>query len=105
MGSTRTSWLSGKGKETKKMANKKIEGLKEIAGASKRLRGYYSGLYLQVNYNCATGDAWYNEHFSLGQNSWTQYDDKDIINCGNISAPTTMKRIKELILEAVRHAT
>ena len=83
------------------MANLKIKGLKAIAGASKDLQGYYSGRYLQVNYNRTTGEAWYNEHVSLGQNSWTQYDDKDIINCGNISEPATMAQLREIIEEAV----
>ena len=87
------------------MAELSIKGLKAIAGASKVLKGYYSGHYLQVNYNRATGKAWYNEHFSLGQNSWTQYDDRNIINCGNISEPVTMAELRAKIEEAVRCAS
>lgn len=79
----------------------KIKGIKAIAGASKDLRGYYSGRYLQVNYNRSTGETWYNEHVSLGQNSWTQYEDGDIINCGTISEPVTMAQLREMIERAV----
>lgn len=83
------------------MSNLKIKGLKAIAGASKDLQGYYSGRYLQVNYNRSTGKAWYNEHVSLGQNNWTKYDDRDIINCGNVSEPVTMAQLREMIEQAV----
>ena len=86
------------------MANLKIKGLRAIAGASKDLHGYYSGYYLQVNYNRATGEAWYDEHVSLGQNSWTQYDDRDIVNCGNISEPMTMAGLRDIIEQAVKYA-
>lgn len=78
----------------------KIKGIKKIAGESKSLRGYYSGEYLQVNYDRSTGEAWTNFHCSFGQNWWT-YHDSDIINCGNISSPMTMVQIREMIEIAV----
>lgn len=37
--------------------NLKIKGLKKIADETKSLCGYYSGLYLQLNYNMETGEA------------------------------------------------
>lgn len=79
----------------------KIKGLKKIAGESKGLEGYYSGHYLQVNYDLETGETWTNEHCSFGQNSWTEYHDSNIINCGNISEPTTMVQIRSMIEKAV----
>lgn len=81
----------------------KIKGLKKIAGASKSLNGYYSGQYLQVNYDPSTGEAWSNYHCSFGQNSWTQYHDSNVINCGNISEPKTMKQLREIIESAVEY--
>ncbi len=82
----------------------KIKGLKKIAGESKSLRGYYSGQYLQVNYNRTTGEAWTDWHCSFGQNSWSQYHDINIINCGNISNPMTMAQIREMIEGALAYA-
>lgn len=79
------------------MGNLKIKGLKKIAGESKGLEGYYSGYYLQLNYDKETGEAWTDEHVSFGQNSWTEYKDSSIINCGNISEPMTMKEIRAMI--------
>ncbi len=87
------------------MANTiRIKGLKKIAGESKSLSGYYSGQYLQVNYDRATGEAWTDFHCSFGQNSWSQYHDNNIINCGNISEPTTMVQIRDMIEGALSHA-
>ena len=88
------------------MANTlKIKGIKKIAGESKSLGGYYSGQYLQVNYDRKTGEAWTDLHCSFGQNSWSQYHDSNIINCGNISEPTTMARSKEMLEESGSDAT
>lgn len=82
----------------------KIEGIKKIAGESKSLSGYHSGLYLQVNYDRKSGEAWTDSHCSLGQNSWRKYSDSNIINCGNLSEPTTMAEIREMIERAVAYA-
>ncbi len=79
------------------MGNLKIKGLKKIAGESKGLEGYYSGHYLQINYDRKTGEAWTDYHVSFGQNSWTEYNDSSIITCGNISEPMTMKEIRAMI--------
>lgn len=81
------------------MENIKIKGIKKIAGESKNLQGYYSGQYLQLNYDTKTGEAWTNHHTSFGQNSWTEYDGNSIINCGNICEPITMEEIREMIIE------
>lgn len=78
-----------------------VKGLKKIAGETKKLKGFYSGEYLQLNYNKKTGEAWTDYFCSLGQNSWKEYNDSDIINCGNISEKKTMKEIAEIIHEAI----
>lgn len=79
------------------MESLKVKGLKKIAGETKNLKGFYSGEYLQLNYNKKTGEAWTDFFCNLGQNSWKDYNDSDIIKCGNISEKKTMKEIKEMI--------
>lgn len=79
----------------------KLKGLKKLCSDTKNLSGYYSGEYLQINYEITTGEVWGNYHYSLGQNSWSEYHDKNIINCGNVSNPHTMKELVEIINEAL----
>lgn len=73
----------------------KIKGLKKIAGISKDLNGRY---HLQLNYDMETCAAWVDQHVG---NSWTQYDDENVIFCGNIRHKTTMKEIRDMIAYAV----
>ena len=79
----------------------KIKGIKKIAGESKALCDFYAGRYLQLNYNKKTGKAWTDYFCSLGQNSWKEYHDKNIINCGNITEQVTMAQIREMIEMAI----
>ena len=81
----------------------KITGIKKIAGQTKNLKGYYDSHYYQLNYNLKTGEAWTNEHCSYGCNSWTEYDDENIICCGNLRKPMTMTEIREQIETTVNH--
>ena len=78
----------------------KITGLKKIAGESKTLSGFYSGEYLQINYNKKTGETWSDHFVDLGHSWKTTYHDPDIIHCGVIYEHVTMKDIREKI-EAV----
>lgn len=79
----------------------KIKGLKRIAGDSKFLNGYYSGRYIQVNYDRETGYAWGDFFHSLGQNSWNVYHSPDVIRVGNICEPTSMEELRRLVADAV----
>lgn len=79
----------------------KITGLKKVAGETKSLEGYFSGKYLQLNYDKSTGKVWTDFFYSLGQNNWTEYHDSNIINCGNISEPMTMVQIREMVVNAL----
>ena len=83
----------------------KITGLRKIAGESKSLPGYYSGQYIQINYNAATGEAWGDYHVSLGYNAWSVYDDPDIIVCGRIDVPCTMQDVADKIYRHVKEST
>lgn len=75
----------------------KMTGIKKAAGESKQLTDYYSGHYLQVNYNKASDEITTNYHYNLGANSWTEYNDPDIITVGNLYEPTTMSEIREMV--------
>ena len=79
----------------------KMTDLRKAAGETKDLPGYYSGQYLQVNYDINIGEVFTDYHCSLGQNWWTQYDDDNIINCGNISDPSTMQDIADRVQETM----
>lgn len=76
--------------------NYKIVGLKkavsEMPGENNK------GLYLQIDYNYITGKVLTNFHCSLGQNSWTEYHDNDIIRIGNYTN-ATMQQIADDIAD------
>lgn len=77
--------------------NIKMAGLKKASGDTKGLSGYYSGEYAELFFDRATGEVWTNYQYSLGQNSWTEYDKKDVVKVCNLSEPTTMQQIADLI--------
>lgn len=80
----------------------KITGIKRIASDSKELKGGLNDGYMQIAYNPATGEAWSTYHIDC--NSYTRYSDPDIITCGFIHTPRTMKEIREIIEEGVGFA-
>lgn len=75
----------------------KMTGLKAASSATKELRGYYSGEYVELFYDLSTGAVWTKYQCSLGQNNWTEYDDSNIVCIGNISEPVTMQEIADMI--------
>ena len=79
----------------------KIKGLKKIAGESKKLTGFYSPEYLQLNYDRTTGEAWSDYHYSIGHNSRTEYHDNNILNCGIITERKTQLELAEMIHNAI----
>lgn len=76
-----------------------MKGLKKVAGESKSLRGFYSPEYLQLNYDRKECRVWADYFYCVGHNSFTKYDDPDIINCGIITKPMTQKEIVQMILD------
>lgn len=42
--------------------------------------GAYSPLYGIIYFDQKTGEIWTNEYYDLGHNSWTHYDNPDIVN-------------------------
>lgn len=79
----------------------KMTGLKATSGETKGLRGYYTGNYIEIFYDRATGEVWGNYQVSLGQNTWTQYDDPNVIKICNVSEPRTMQEIANLVRDCV----
>lgn len=79
-----------------------MKGLKKTAGETKDLKGYYSGEYLEIFYDKEKKEVWGIYQYSLGQNTWTVYDDENVIKICNASEPMTMKEIEEQIKEKVK---
>lgn len=77
----------------------KMTGIKTVAGESYNYG--HSGEYLELFYDCATGEVWTVYQYSLGQNSWTVYHDPSIIKIGNISRKVTMQEVADMIFESV----
>ena len=80
-----------------------MKGLKKLAGETKNLKGYYSGEYIEIFYDEKTKEVWGKYHYSLGQNEWTEYHDKNIIKITTTSDPMTMEEIKEKIEEKLNN--
>ena len=75
----------------------KLKGIKNVVTEARNNLGK-NNLYLQVNVDKSTGRVWSDLHCSIGQNSWTEYADKDVLNCGNISDKNiTMAEIKAMV--------
>lgn len=75
----------------------KMTGLKAVSGETKDLGGYYSGQYVEIFYDRSTGKVWGNYQYSLGQNTWTVYDDPDVIKICNASDKMTMQQIADAV--------
>lgn len=74
----------------------KLIGVKNIVTEARNNLGR-DNLYLQVNVDKSTGKVWSDLHCSIGQNSWSEYVDKDVLNCGNVSDPNvTIADIKAM---------
>lgn len=83
------------------MTNKhgyKMVGLKKAVSAMPGEN--YNGQYVQINYDKRDGQILANYHVSLGQNSWTEYHDKEIILIGNYQT-ATMQELADAIADTV----
>ena len=75
----------------------KLTGVKNVVTEAKNNLGK-NNLYLQINVDKTTGKVWSDLHCSIGQNSWNNYHDSDILNCGNISDKNiTMAEVKTMV--------
>lgn len=80
----------------------KMSGLRKVAGETRSLSGPYSPEYLQLNYDRSTGEVWTDFFSSIGHNNWTQYQDENVLNCGNLCSPYTMQEIADAIHAAIQ---
>ncbi len=79
----------------------KMVGLKEAAGETKELKGFFDPGYVQISYDTESGEVLSDYHYNLGHNDWTRYHDPNVINIGNFCEPTTMQEIADAINSAV----
>lgn len=78
-----------------------MHGLDEAAASTQSLPSGYSGKYVELFYNKESGEVWIKYQVSLGANSWTEYDDPNIVKTCNLFAPTTAQEISDLITMCV----
>ena len=78
----------------------KMIGLKKAAGYTENY-GVYSGHYVQISYDCKTGEVLTAYHYSIGHNEWTVYHDSNIITICYTSSKMTMQQIADAIIEIV----
>lgn len=71
-----------------------IKGLKKASGYTEDY-GSYSGRYVEIFYDRSTGEVWGNFHYSLGQNSWTEYHDPAVVKICNTNRHMTMQEIAD----------
>ena len=77
----------------------KIKGLRKASGET---RSYIdAGSYDEIFYDRSTGEVWTRYQYSLGQNSWTQYHDINVIKICNTSRHMTMQEIADAIAQAI----
>ena len=74
----------------------KMTGLKKASGATCNY-GDYSPKYDQIFYDRFTGEVWTVFHWSIGGNSWTEYDDEEVIWICDARHHMTMQRIADEI--------
>lgn len=74
----------------------KINGLKKTSGYTDDY-GSYSGQYVEIFFDRGTGEVWGNFQCSLGQNSWTEYRNPDVVKICNTSRHMTMQDIADEI--------
>lgn len=78
----------------------KIKGLKKASGETETYT-QRDGRYNEIFYDRESGEVWTMFQCCLGQNSWTQYHNKNIIKVCNTSKHMTMQEIADAIYSAV----
>lgn len=78
----------------------KMNGLKKASGYTENY-GPYSGSYVELFYDKSNGDVWGVFHHSMGQNSWTEYHDPDVLKVCTTSRHMTMQEIADCIRDRI----
>lgn len=76
-----------------------IKGLRKASGETQRYNDASS--YDEIFYDRSTGEVWTRYQYSLGQNSWTEYHDADVIKVCNAVRHMTMQEIADAINDAL----
>lgn len=72
-----------------------IVGLKKLSAELQNTGD--NSRYYELFYNERTGEVWANYHCSLGRNSWTRYEDEDVMFVCFTSEHMTMQEIADKI--------
>lgn len=75
----------------------KFKGLKKVVSEIKEISGNNRGFYYEVFYDKEKDMVFTEEHVSLGYNSWTEFDNKNIVRIGNFDEYISMRDLKHLI--------
>lgn len=78
----------------------KLHGIKAVCSESKYLDRYGYGLWMEIFVNQRTGHVWGSLEASQ---TWTSYEDKDILRVGWIRTPHTMEQIRDLVEGAIEY--
>lgn len=78
----------------------KMVGLRKASGYTENFSAY-SGKYVQVSYDTATGEVL--ATFHLDNNSWTKYDDENIILICHTQHHLSMQTLADMIASKVSY--
>lgn len=81
----------------------KMVGLRKAAGYTENYPRE-SGKYVQISYDKSTGEVLTTYHVSLGNNSWTEYDENVILVCFT-RHHLSMQMLADLIAAKVAYNT
>lgn len=83
----------------------KLKGLKKSVGEYQRYNegGYFSPEYGILMYDKATGQLWTDYFYSIGHNTWNEYNSSSVVNLSRMLSryeiDITMKNVKKFIDE------
>ena len=80
----------------------KMKYLKQVCSQTKNLKGCYDPFYLQLNYNTKTNELLLDEHYDLGHNWLSHYEDESIVFISIIEDPLTMKEIRNMVEQTLK---
>lgn len=78
----------------------KITGIRAVARDTKDIR---NGHAVQVFVDTGSGEVWGRYH--VGSGNYTRYDNPEILCCGFLYSPSTMKQVREMVMAKLREAT
>lgn len=80
--------------------NINTEDLEKVRGETCNY-GKHSGMYVEIFYDCSTGEVWSLTQCDIGHNTFTRYRDKDIIKVCDTHRHMSAQALADEIAEAV----